>query len=147
MIYRRSNVALAWLIAKGSLLTTVLVAVGYFTIGMNRPLAYLLAAFGVVVFIGTVAFGFSYANTTLTVTDTQVQLYEQVSVFGVQSSACDLRDVEDVQVTKSGLLQMLGNYGTLSIQTAGTKPNFLIKDLADATGARDRIVELSTGLS
>jgi ABC-type polysaccharide/polyol phosphate export permease len=146
MTYRKSIVGLFWLLLKGLLLTAVILGAGYLGLEYNRGVAYLLAGMSVVSLLGTLAFAISYTATYITVDNEYVTVFTQVSLFGTEVSKCELREVEDVLVNKSGLFRLMFNFGKLTVQTAVTRPNFSIDDLARPDDVKAQIIQLSTGI-
>lgn len=143
--YRRSLVALLWLLIKGFLLTAVIVAVGYLIRTDQPQLAWLLAVMAIISFTGTLLLAYAFVNTFITVDKDYVTVYTQVSLFGVQSTQCEMLEVEDVLVNQSGVFRLAFDFGTIEIQTAGTQPNFKVTELRHPGRAKAQIIGLSTG--
>lgn len=127
------------------MLAAIIVAVGYFTNSTMPVVGIFLAIAGIVTLIGLAAYVYVYTSGYINVTPEQVIVYTQVSVFGSEISHADMEEIEDVLVNKSGIFQLIFNYGTLEVQTAGTKPNFSITDLAKPDKVKAEIIQFSTG--
>ncbi len=145
MIYRKSIIGLIWLIIKGLLLAAVIIFVGYLVKDSQEFMGYFLAVAGIIVVIGTAAYVYSYISTYLVVTDDYVALFTQVSVFGTEQAKAEMLEIEDVLVNKSGIFRIIFDFGTLTVQTVGTKPNFTNTALARPEVAKAQIIQLSTG--
>jgi hypothetical protein len=127
------------------LLTAVVVAAAYLIRQEMQPLSYLLLVVSFVSFIGTLFLAYAYVNTYITVDKDYVTVYTQVSVFGVQATQCEMLEVEDVLVNQSGIFRIAFDFGTIEIQTAGTRPNFKVTELNHPGRAKAQIIGLSTG--
>lgn len=65
--------------------------------------------------------------------------------FHQEVASADLISIEDMSVSKNGVLQTMFNYGSLHCQTAGEQSNFILSGIPNPTGilaqvdeARDR---------
>ena len=54
--------------------------------------------------------------------------------FHHQISSADLIQIEDMSVSRSGLLQTMFNFGDLRCQTAGATQNFVLRGIPDPAG-------------
>ena len=59
-------------------------------------------------------------------------------------SQASLSNVEDITYTKGGLFQNFFDYGNLTLQTAGTAPNFEFTSIPDPEGNQQKIIDLVT---
>jgi hypothetical protein len=78
--------------------------------------------FGLIVFL-TAILDFYYD--IMIVTDRRIVDIDQEQLFFRSISELNLTDVEDVNSSVSGFFQTIFGYGTVTIQTAGTKANFI----------------------
>lgn len=69
----------------------------------------------------------AYRQTSLTITDHSVVQIQQKGLLFHKVARLTMADVEDVSSDQLGILPRLFGYGTLTIQTAGEKPNFIFK--------------------
>jgi hypothetical protein len=63
------------------------------------------------------------------VTNMRLVDVEQVSLFNRRVSTLELENIEDITVRIEGFFESVIGYGTLSVQTAGMVPEFIIKDI------------------
>jgi hypothetical protein len=56
---------------------------------------------------------------------------ELIKLFDIQISTLELRDIEDITVRNEGFVAHYFNYGTLEVQTAGTKREFFAERVSD----------------
>ena len=61
--------------------------------------------------------------------------------FHQSVSSADLISIEDMSVSKSGVLQTMFNYGDLRCQTAGEQSNFVLAGIPDPTNVLDKVDE------
>lgn len=66
-----------------------------------------------------------YRGCKLLITDKNLVLVTQRSLFNRKISRLSMSNVEDVNVEQRGILPSILNYGTLTIQTAGEIDNFI----------------------
>ena len=77
------------------------------------------------------------------VTDRRVIDIDQKRLFNRQIAKLLLEDVQDVETSVKGILPTLFNYGDVTIQTAGTKPNFLFNQIQHPREVAIIILDLS----
>lgn len=67
-------------------------------------------------------------------------------LFDRRLSILELPDIEDVTVKVDGFIATLIGYGTLEVQTAGTKREFLAEDIMNPVKAQDEIFDAKLAL-
>lgn len=82
-----------------------------------------------------------YRQSRLLVTDRSLVQIMQKSLFIRKVSRLSMSNVEDVSEEQRGLLSSIFNYGTLTVQTAGTMENFIFTLCPNPTALADRIIE------
>lgn len=83
-----------------------------------------ILAMALLVFILLIA-TYVYRLSMLIVTDKSLMQVVQSGLFVRRVSRFTMSDVEDVTAEQKGIFATLFNYGTLTVQTAGTADNFL----------------------
>lgn len=61
--------------------------------------------------------------------------------FHQQVSSADLISIEDMSVSRNGVLETMFNYGDLRCQTAGEQSNFVLAGIPDPTKVLDKVDE------
>lgn len=82
-----------------------------------------------------------YRQSRLLVTDRSLVQIVQKTLFIRRVSRLSMSNVEDVNEEQRGILASIFNYGTLTVQTAGTEDNFIFTLCPNPTGLADRIIE------
>lgn len=82
-----------------------------------------------------------YRQSRLFVTDKSLVQVLQKTLFNRKVSRLSMSNVEDVNEEQRGILANLFNYGTLTVQTAGTEDNFIFTLCPNPAGLADRIIE------
>lgn len=82
-----------------------------------------------------------YRQSRLLVTDKSLVQIMQKTLFIRKVSRLSMSNVEDVNEEQRGILASLFNYGTLTVQTAGTEDNFIFTLCPDPAQLADRIIE------
>lgn len=82
-----------------------------------------------------------YRQSQLLVTDRSLVQITQKTLFNRRVSRLSMSNVEDVSEQQNGILASLFNYGTLTVQTAGTLENFIFALCPNPTALADRIIE------
>lgn len=82
-----------------------------------------------------------YRQSRLLVTDRSLVQIMQKTLFIRKVSRLSMSNVEDVNEEQRGLLATIFNYGTLTVQTAGTEDNFIFMLCPNPTKLADRIIE------
>lgn len=77
------------------------------------------------------------------VTDTRIVDIDQNRLFHRQIDELSLEDVEDVSVILKGFLGTIFVYGSVEIQTAGSKPNFIFDDVPNPREVSQLILDLA----
>ncbi|HVS78869.1 MAG TPA: PH domain-containing protein [Candidatus Saccharimonadales bacterium] len=82
-----------------------------------------------------------YRQSRLMITDRSLVQILQKTLFIRKVSRLSMSNVEDVNEEQRGILANVFNYGTLTVQTAGTEDNFIFTLCPNPAGLADRIVE------
>lgn len=82
-----------------------------------------------------------YRQSRLLVTDRSLVQIMQKTLFIRKVSRLSMSNVEDVNEEQRGFLATIFNYGTLTVQTAGTEDNFIFTLCPNPTKLADRIIE------
>jgi uncharacterized membrane protein YdbT with pleckstrin-like domain len=82
-----------------------------------------------------------YRQSRLLITDRSLVQIMQKTLFNRKVSRLSMSNVEDVNEEQRGIISSLFNYGTLTIQTAGTEDNFVFTLCPSPTRLADRIIE------
>jgi membrane protein YdbS with pleckstrin-like domain len=82
-----------------------------------------------------------YRQSRLLITDRSLVQIMQKTLFNRKVSRLSMSNVEDVNEEQRGIISGLFNYGTLTIQTAGTEDNFVFTLCPNPTRLADKIIE------
>jgi len=82
-----------------------------------------------------------YKQSRLLVTDKSLVQVMQKTLFNKKVSRLSMSNVEDVSEEQRGFLASFFNYGTLTVQTAGTEDNFIFTLCPNPAKLADRIIE------
>ena len=82
-----------------------------------------------------------YRQSRLLVTDKSLVQVMQKTLFNRKVSRLSMSNVEDVSEEQRGFIASFFNYGTLTVQTAGTEDNFVFSLCPDPAKLADRIIE------
>jgi hypothetical protein len=82
-----------------------------------------------------------YKQSRLLVTDKSLVQIIQKTLFNKKVSRLSMSNVEDVSEEQRGFLASFFNYGTLTVQTAGTEDNFVFSLCPNPAKLADRIIE------
>jgi Tfp pilus assembly protein PilV len=82
-----------------------------------------------------------YRQSRLMVTDRSLVQVMQKTLFNRKVSRLSMSNVEDVNEEQRGLVASLFNYGTLTVQTAGTEDNFIFTMCPNPAQLADKILE------
>jgi uncharacterized membrane protein YdbT with pleckstrin-like domain len=82
-----------------------------------------------------------YRQSRLLVTDKSLVQILQKTLFIRKVSRLSMSNVEDVNEEQRGILASIFNYGTLTVQTAGTEDNFVFSLCPSPARLADRIIE------
>lgn len=77
------------------------------------------------------------------VTDRRIVDIDQNRLFHRQIDELALEDIEDVSCTVKGFLGTFFTYGSVEIQTAGTKPNFIFDDVPNPREVSQLVLDLA----
>lgn len=122
----------------------------YFTAGENLinslyvPILVLIAG---IYLLSVTLFFFSYFIDfyldILFVTNDRMVDMNQSNLFARTVSEVDLYRIQDITSEVKGIIQQMFNYGTIIIQTAGTEPKFVIHNVPDPHGLRQKLLNLA----
>ncbi len=90
--------------------------------------------------IGTFITLWIYNQNRILITDQNVIEVRQLGLFSHKVSHLNMINVEDVSVTKKGILQTAFNYGTMTIETAGEADNFSFPNTPDPDVYRKAVI-------
>lgn len=82
-----------------------------------------------------------YRQSRLLITDRSLVQIMQKTLFNRKVSRLSMSNVEDVNEEQRGVLSSIFNYGTLTVQTAGTEDNFVFTLCPNPTALADKIIE------
>lgn len=82
-----------------------------------------------------------YRQSRLLVTDRSLVQIMQKTLFIRKVSRLSMSNVEDVNEEQRGILASIFNFGTLTVQTAGTEENFVFSLCPSPARLADRIIE------
>lgn len=82
-----------------------------------------------------------YRQSCLLVTNKSLVQVMQKTLFSRKVSRLSMSNVEDVNEEQRGFWSTIFNYGTLTVQTAGTEDNFIFTLCPNPTKLADRIIE------
>jgi len=97
-------------------------------------LAIIWGLFGIVT---TYFAWYRYQNDIWIITDQRIIDSTKFNWFHHKISSADLVNVEDMTVTRSGVLPTMFNYGDLHCQTAGMQDNFILKGIPEPSKVLD----------
>jgi uncharacterized membrane protein YdbT with pleckstrin-like domain len=149
-VVRRSSVGLAGIyivaiIAAAAIVTLVItISPSTFEASGSQESGSLTAIFGIaalllVLILFTVTY--IYRQSKLLVTDRSLVQIMQKTLFIRKVSRLSMSNVEDVSEEQRGLLASIFNFGTLTVQTAGARDNFVFSLCPNPTALADRIIE------
>ncbi len=90
--------------------------------------------------IGTFIVLWIYNQNRMLITDQNVIEVRQLGLFSNKVAHLNMINVEDVTVTKKGILQTVFNYGTMTIETAGEADNFSFPNTPDPDLYRKTVI-------
>lgn len=102
-------------------------------------LAFFVAAILLVLILYTATY--IYRQSRLLLTDKSLVQISQKTLFNRQVSRLSMSNVEDVKCEQRGLISSLFNYGTLTVQTAGTEDNFIFTLCPNPNQIADQVIE------
>ncbi len=116
-------------IAAMVLIGTFVIAASDFLSEINlddgrRYIALLGFILAVLIFVVTAVFGQLYRSNVVYVTNEKIAQILYITLFHRKVSQLNIGDVQDVTVSKNGVLATLFNFGTLVIETAGEQQNY-----------------------
>ncbi|MEX2006589.1 MAG: PH domain-containing protein [Candidatus Saccharimonadales bacterium] len=97
-----------------------------------------IIAFLALVFLAAV---YVYRQSRMVVTDQSLVQVLQSALFSRKVAHLSMSNVEDVKVEQRGILPMIFNYGTLTVETAGAVENFIFAFCPNPHKYASRILE------
>ncbi len=115
-----------------------------FTGSIYTPILILVSA---VYLLSVSLFFFSYFIDfyldILFITNDRLVDMNQSNLFARTVSEVDLYRIQDITSEVKGITQQIFNYGTITIQTAGTEPKFVAHNVPDPHGLRQKLLNLA----
>ncbi len=102
-----------------------------------------LTAYGLAVWLFLTQEFIDFFLDTWTITTGRVINAEQHGLFRRINSELNLSSIQDVTSEIRGPIQTFFHYGTVRIQTAGTSPNFLLKQIPHPEEVKETIMKLA----
>lgn len=144
--YRRHWTALLrHMILPGALLGASMVLAGIFALALPSPTtvaALALLALAVPVVVAVWAF-FDYYNDQLIVTNRRIVHIESTPLVDTERVEAPLARVQDIQVTVPSVVARVLGYGTIIVQTAGSRSGIVFDALPHPEDVRHAIVEIA----
>ncbi len=110
-------------------------------IGLTQIFDFLTAIYYLFWWLGLFYTITMYLLDTWVVTDHRVLDNEQHGFFNRTLSEMHLSRIQDMSVGVRGVIPTFLNYGNLEIQTAGTEPKFIFKQIPDPASVKNLINE------
>ena len=110
--------------------------------GYRLLLAGVIIALALLILILLIA-TYVYRLSILIVTNQSLIQVIQSGLFGRKVSRFTMSDVEDVSAEQNGIFATIFNYGTLTVQTAGTLDNFIFSYCPDPNTYARKILAAS----
>lgn len=143
-----------WFTLFGKLLTYAILAILPFVIkyfameyvinlGLDNIFSFLISTYFLFWWTGLFYAITMYLLDVWIVTDHRLLDNEQHGLFSRTFSEMNLSKIQDVSVEVKGLIPTFLNYGDLEIQTAGTEPKFIFKQIPNPAGIKSKIIEAS----
>jgi membrane protein YdbS with pleckstrin-like domain len=102
----------------------------YVTLGVLLVLIFMISAVWVYV----------YNLSFLGVSADKIIFVRWLTLFSSQEAVCEWRDIEDITIQQGNILAQLFGYGSLTIETAGTKPNLTMPNVPAVESLRDYLL-------
>ena len=115
-----------WLLHKQNMLTYDL----YLSGGCMIVLVILLTYAGITL----------YYLSKLVVSTDQINVVYWPWLFASSEAVCEWSDVEDITIVQPGFFALILGFGTVTIETAGTKPNLTLSYLPGPENIRDALM-------
>jgi uncharacterized membrane protein YdbT with pleckstrin-like domain len=149
-VVRRSAVGLLgiYLVATAAILAIVGLVIALSPDTFNTDSVNISAALSGIIIVGATLLvlilftaTYIYKQSRLLVTDKSLVQIMQKTLFNKKVSRLSMSNVEDVSEEQRGFLASFFNYGTLTVQTAGTEDNFVFSLCPNPAKLADRIIE------
>ncbi|MDD4476567.1 MAG: PH domain-containing protein [Patescibacteria group bacterium] len=116
---------------------------------MQSPTVFIiLILFGSVYCLSVLLFLYSYFISFYldmwVITNDRLVDIEQISLFGRSVSEVDLYQIQDITSEVKGFFPSIFDYGTITLQTAGAVPKFILKNVPDPNGLRKFILDMAS---
>ena len=96
---------------------------------LNLPVGQVVAIAGGAVLVAEIATYLmirTYLRNILILTNESIVEHQQITPFASKSAQLSLANIEDVSMSQNGFFATTFNYGTVTVQTAGEQPNFVL---------------------
>lgn len=139
-VVRRHPIVFFWPLLQATLaLAIAIVIFVYFDLGW----VFYIAVAAAVLFDFSLLFkaNFLYQNSFCLITNQRVINVDQRSFFDRQITETDFSKIQDVTNTTSGMIGTTFNIGNITIQTAGTQNQLIIKKIPDPYQVQQEITK------
>jgi hypothetical protein len=146
---RRSSIAylprLILILAMAVLGVGILYIIGMVSNGLltNNFIVFLASSYILFLLLYALVDFFDFYFDLYIVTDRRIVDIDQNRLFSRKVAELLLDDIEDVDSNVSGIFATFFDFGTVTIQTAGTKPNFVFEDITHPKEVAAMILDLS----
>lgn len=139
-VVRRHPIVFFWPLLQATLaLAIAIVVLVYFDFGL---VFYIAAGVAVLFDLSTLLkANFLYQNSFCLITNQRVINVDQRSFFDRQITETDFSKIQDVSNTTSGMIGTTFNIGEITIQTAGTMNQLVIKKIPDPYQVQQEITK------
>jgi membrane protein YdbS with pleckstrin-like domain len=109
--------------------------------GLSPSMMAIIALSALLAALFIIALTHIYRQSRLIITDKSLVQIMQKTLFSRKVSRLSMSDVEDVSAEQRGIIASLFGYGTLVVQTAGERENFIFTLCPMPQKFADRIIE------
>jgi membrane protein YdbS with pleckstrin-like domain len=109
--------------------------------GLSPSMMAIIALSALLTALFIIALTHIYRQSRLIITDKSLVQIMQKTLFSRKVSRLSMSDVEDVSAEQRGIIASLFGYGTLVVQTAGERENFIFTLCPMPQKFADRIIE------
>jgi membrane protein YdbS with pleckstrin-like domain len=113
---------------------------GSFAANPSAAAGAVLLLSGILAFFDLIAI-YIYRQNKLLVTNKHLALVTQRSLINRKISQMSMRDVEDANAEQTGLLATAFGYGTLTVETAGERENFVFTMCPNPSQRSDQVLQ------
>lgn len=111
----------------------------YIPAGIFYLVGFLFMALSVFIFLSTL---WIWRNNKVIITDEHIVDVDQIGLFSRNVSTLRLGEIQDISATVHGPAQMTFKYGTIVIQTAGERANFVFDYVPEPYAVEHYILEI-----